>query len=94
LLARGTPAPKLIEVRGRRWQTFSFPTKRRTARAAAIVNDMRKVNGKGGSYQYAEILADIGNRDAAIAELQQALKMRDPRLAAACDRSHVGPAPR
>lgn len=50
------------------------------ARAAAIVNDMRKANGKGGSYQYAEILADMGNQDEAIAELQQALKVRDPGL--------------
>ncbi|MCL6699423.1 TIR domain-containing protein [Sphingomonas sp. NSE70-1] len=50
------------------------------ARAAAILADMRKFAGDSAHYQYAEILAQLGDREGAIAELEAALKVRDPGL--------------
>ena len=49
-------------------------------RAAAILADMRKFAGDSAHYQYAEMLAQMGDRDAAFAELEAALKVRDPGL--------------
>jgi TolB-like protein/Tfp pilus assembly protein PilF len=50
------------------------------ARAAAILAAMRKYAGDSAHYQYAEMLAQLGDRDGAIAELEAALKARDPGL--------------
>ena len=41
---------------------------------------MRKNTGDNGKYQYAEMLTDLGDRDAAITELQGAVRLRDPGL--------------
>ena len=41
---------------------------------------MRKFAGDSAHYQYAEMLAQMGDRDGAIAELEAALKARDPGL--------------
>ena len=50
------------------------------AGAAAILAAMRKYAGDSAHYQYAEMLAHMGDRDGAIAELEAALKVRDPGL--------------
>ena len=50
------------------------------ARAAAILSDMRQLVGDNGSYQYAEMLTAMGNKEGAIAALQSAFKNRDPGL--------------
>ena len=50
------------------------------ARAAAILAEMRKSAGDSAYYQYAEMLAQMGDRDGAIAELELAMKARDPGL--------------
>lgn len=50
------------------------------ARAAEILAAMRKFAGDSAHYQYAEMLAQMGDRDGAIAELEAALKARDPGL--------------
>lgn len=49
-------------------------------RAAAILDDMRKIRGDAGNYQYAEMLADMGDREAALVELERAVTLRDPGL--------------
>lgn len=50
------------------------------ARATSILNDMRKNSGDNGKYQYAEMLADMGDLDAAMTELAGSVKLRDPGL--------------
>ena len=50
-------------------------------RAAAILAAMRKSAGDSAHYQYAQMLAQMGDRDGAITELEAALKVRDPGLA-------------
>jgi predicted Zn-dependent protease len=50
------------------------------ARAAAILAAMRKSAGDSAHYQYAQMLAAMGDRDGAIAELETALRLRDPGL--------------
>ena len=48
------------------------------AGAEAILNEMRRTVGDNGAYQYAQMLADMGDRDAAIDELEKAARLRDP----------------
>lgn len=50
------------------------------AAAAATLAAMRKYAGDSGHYQYGEMLAQMGDRDGAIAELEAALNVRDPGL--------------
>lgn len=50
------------------------------ADAEAVLADMRREFGDNGAYQYAEILAVLGDKDAALAQLQAALRFRDPGL--------------
>lgn len=50
------------------------------AAAAAILAAMRKYAGDSAHYQYAQMLAEMGDRDGAIADLDAALKARDPGL--------------
>ena len=50
------------------------------AGAAAILDDMRKLAGDSAHYQYAEMRAQLGDRDGAMAELEAAYKFRDPGL--------------
>ena len=42
---------------------------------------MRPIHGVLGSYQYAEIYAQAGNKDRAFSELENALAAKDPGLA-------------
>lgn len=51
------------------------------ARAAAILDDMRRQVGPNGAYQYGEMSAMLGDRDGAIGELKAAVRYRDPGLA-------------
>lgn len=50
------------------------------ARARSILDGLRSQYGDLAHYQYAEILAQIGDKGEAIAELQGALRNRDPGL--------------
>jgi serine/threonine-protein kinase len=53
-----------------------------SAAAERTIARMRPIHGVLGSYQYAEIYAQAGNRDRAFAELENALAAKDPGLAA------------
>ena len=50
------------------------------ASAATILANMRQFAGDTDHYQYAQILAAMSDRDGAIAELETAVKFRDPGL--------------
>ena len=50
-------------------------------KAAAILTDMRRLDGDNGSYQYAEILTAMGDSQAALGEIEAAFAHRDAGLA-------------
>lgn len=52
-----------------------------TAAAERTIARMRPIHGVLGSYQYAEIYAQAGNKDRAFSELENALAAKDPGLA-------------
>jgi tetratricopeptide (TPR) repeat protein len=62
------------------WEATLAVRQGKIARAEALLKQVTAGAGDAGNYQQAEILAQLGRKDEAIATLQQALAARDPGL--------------